>query len=66
MRCVLLTLTVERDQGARTTREDTFRATSRGTETCRGVIERNADEDVTWIHSYVRDDATKSFCVIDA
>lgn len=37
-----------------------------GTETCRGVVERNADEGVTWIQSYVSDDATKSFCVIDA
>ena len=37
-----------------------------GAETCRGVVERNADEGVTWIHSYVRDDARKTFCVYDA
>jgi hypothetical protein len=30
------------------------------------VVERNADEGVTWIHSYVSDDAKKMFCVYDA
>ena len=35
-------------------------------ERCRGVVERNADEGVTWVHSYVSDDKTKSFCVYDA
>ena len=30
------------------------------------VVERNADEGVTWVHSYVSDDKTKSFCVYDA
>ncbi len=37
-----------------------------GAESCRGVVERNADEGVTWVHSYVSDDATKTFCVYDA
>jgi Protein of unknown function (DUF4242) len=37
-----------------------------GVETCRGVVERNADEGVTWIHSYVSDDKRKTFCVYDA
>jgi hypothetical protein len=36
-----------------------------GAESCRGVVERNADDGVTWIHSYVSDDATKTFCVLD-
>jgi len=30
------------------------------------VVERNADEGVTWVHSYVSDDKTKTFCVYDA
>jgi hypothetical protein len=30
------------------------------------LVERNANEDVTWLHSYVRDDKRKSFCVYDA
>jgi Protein of unknown function (DUF4242) len=37
-----------------------------GAEICRGVVDRNADEGVTWIHSYVSDDRGKSFCVYDA
>ena len=30
------------------------------------MVERNADEGVTWVHSYVSDDRTKTFCVYDA
>lgn len=30
------------------------------------IIERNADEGVTWVHSYVSDDERKMFCVYDA
>jgi Nickel responsive protein SCO4226-like len=30
------------------------------------VVERNADEGVTWVHSYVSEDRKKSFCVYDA
>lgn len=37
-----------------------------GTDICRGVIERNAEEGVTWIHSYVSDDKRTTFCVYDA
>jgi len=37
-----------------------------GAELCRGVVDRNADEGVTWIHSYVSDDRRKTFCVYDA
>jgi Protein of unknown function (DUF4242) len=33
---------------------------------CLAVVERNADEGVTWIHSYVSDDGKKTFCVCDA
>jgi hypothetical protein len=37
-----------------------------GAELCLGVVDRNADEGVTWIHSYVSDDKQKTFCVYDA
>lgn len=30
------------------------------------VIERNADEGVTWLHSYVSEERHKTFCVYDA
>jgi hypothetical protein len=30
-----------------------------------GVVERNADEGVTWLHSYVSQDRRKTFCVYD-
>jgi hypothetical protein len=29
------------------------------------VVERNADDGVTWLHSYVSDDLTRTFCVYD-
>jgi hypothetical protein len=29
------------------------------------VIARDADEGVTWIHSYVSSDATRTYCVTD-
>jgi hypothetical protein len=29
------------------------------------VVERNADDGVTWLHSYVSDDRTRAFCVYD-
>ena len=32
----------------------------------REVVERNADDGVTWIHSYVSEDKTTTFCVYDA
>jgi hypothetical protein len=41
-------------------------ATAEGVETCLGVVERNADHGVTWVHSYVSDDRKKTFCVYDA
>jgi hypothetical protein len=37
-----------------------------GAEVCLSVVERNADESVTWVHSYVSDDKKKTFCVYDA
>lgn len=37
-----------------------------GTDLCRGVIELNAQEGVTWISSFVSEDKTRTFCVYDA
>jgi hypothetical protein len=31
-----------------------------------GIVERNAGEGVTWVHSYVSADKTRTFCVYDA
>ncbi len=30
-----------------------------------GVVERNADSGVTWLHSYVSEDRTRTFCVYE-
>ena len=30
------------------------------------VLERNADDEVTWVHSYVSEDTGTMFCVYDA
>ncbi len=30
-----------------------------------GVVERNAEAGVTWVHSYVSDDKRTTFCVCD-
>jgi hypothetical protein len=40
--------------------------TDGGGELCRRVVERNAEQGVTWISSFVSDDKTQSFCVYDA
>ncbi len=37
-----------------------------GARQCLGVVERNADEGVTWLSSYVSKDKRKTFCVYDA
>jgi uncharacterized protein DUF4242 len=37
-----------------------------GTAICRAVIERNAEDGVTWVHSYVSADKRATFCVYDA
>jgi hypothetical protein len=37
-----------------------------GVELCLAVAERNADEGVTWVHSYVSEDQEKTFCIYDA
>ena len=37
-----------------------------GTRLCRSVVEGNAQHGVTWVHSYVTTDKTKTFCIYDA
>jgi hypothetical protein len=37
-----------------------------GMQRYRDVVERNADDGVTWLHSYVSDDGTRTFCVYEA
>jgi len=37
-----------------------------GAQVCLAVVERNADEGVTWVHSYVSDDKRKTYCIYDA
>lgn len=41
-------------------------ANADGAEACCGVVERNAGEGVSWVHSYVSADKTRTFCVYDA
>jgi hypothetical protein len=36
-----------------------------GAATCRTVVENNAGEQVTWVHSYVSDDKGTTFCIYD-
>lgn len=40
--------------------------TSAGRDALRGIVETNAAGGVTWIHSYVNDARTQTFCVYDA
>jgi len=37
-----------------------------GAEACLAVVGNNAEEGVTWVHSYVTKDKSKTFCVYDA
>ncbi len=37
-----------------------------GAQACVQVIGWNAEEGVTWVHSYVNEDRTRTFCVYDA
>lgn len=39
--------------------------TAEGAAVCLAVVGRNAEEGVTWIHSYVTEDKKKTFCVYD-
>jgi hypothetical protein len=37
-----------------------------GRDVCRTIVERNGDQSVTWVHSYVSDDKRTTFCIYDA
>jgi hypothetical protein len=39
--------------------------TEQGATACLGVVDKNAVEGVTWVHSYVSEDKQQSFCVYD-
>lgn len=39
--------------------------TPEGAEACLGVVNGNAEFGVTWVHSYVSDDRTRTFCIYD-
>ena len=43
----------------------TIPLTDEGVAACRLVDAGNAESDVHWLHSYVSDDRTKTFCVYD-
>ena len=40
--------------------------TNGGAAVCAAVVEQNAEEGVTWVHSYVSADKRATFCVYDA
>jgi hypothetical protein len=40
--------------------------TTEGARACLGVVGRNAEEGVTWVHSYVTPDKKKTFCIYDS
>lgn len=40
--------------------------TDAGAEVCKSVVERNGDLSVTWLHSYVTEDKSRTFCIYDA
>lgn len=37
-----------------------------GAKVCLNVVDKNSEDGVTWIHSYVSDDKGKTFCIYDA
>jgi Protein of unknown function (DUF4242) len=41
-------------------------ATPAGAQALQGIVERNAQDGVTWVHSYVSDDKKRSYCVYEA
>jgi hypothetical protein len=39
---------------------------TQGANTCLTVVGNNAQDGVTWVHSYVTSDKNKTFCIYDA
>jgi Protein of unknown function (DUF4242) len=42
-----------------------IRVDEEGTRLCGRVVDNNAEDGVTWVHSYVTPDRTKTFCIYD-
>jgi hypothetical protein len=42
-----------------------LRTDAEGAEACNAVVRRNAEEGVTWLHSYVSDDGKRVFCLYE-
>jgi hypothetical protein len=40
--------------------------TAEGSQACMNVVDANARDGVTWVHSYVTTDRAKTFCIYDA
>ena len=40
-------------------------STDDGARACLSVVDRNATSGVTWVHSYVSTDKTKTYCIYD-
>jgi len=40
--------------------------TGEGAAACMGVVGKNAELGVTWVHSFVSEDKHKTFCIYDA
>jgi hypothetical protein len=40
--------------------------TEEGANICRAVVTTNAEDMVTWVHSYVTEDKSKTYCIYDA
>jgi len=40
--------------------------TAEGAAVCLTVVDKNSDEGVTWVHSYVTQDKGKTYCIYDA
>lgn len=43
----------------------TIPMTREGSVACCGVVDNNAEDDVTWVHSYVAPDRKKTYCIYD-
>jgi Protein of unknown function (DUF4242) len=39
--------------------------TNGGADLCRAVVDRNTEEGVSWVHSYVSADKRNTFCIYD-
>ncbi len=39
---------------------------SKSVDECLKIVSNNLYDEVTWVHSYVSDDKSKSFCIYDA